>query len=47
MVSLRSYGGLIQGQETPFSVRVPEITPSLEHILSVSVIANANYIGVG
>lgn len=47
MVQLRTYSGLIQGQETPGSRGGPEITLSLEHILLVSVNANANYIGVG
>lgn len=47
MVQLKSYGGLTEGQETPGRMRGPEITPRLEHILLVSVNANANYIGVG
>lgn len=46
-VQRRSYGELIQGQETPGSMRGTEITHRLEHILLVSVNANANYIGVG
>lgn len=47
MVQWRSHSGLIEGQEPPGSMRGPEITHSLEHILLVSVNANANYVGVG
>ena len=45
MFLLWPYGGRTQGQETPGSMQVPEITHSPERILLVSV--NANYTGVG